>query len=334
MSQETTDAGARGRSRVRLTDMVEDKPHVPSGQWVSREALVKILVLGGLFVAMQLWQLKTMVSIWRHDPDWAHGFLIPLFSLYLLYIRRDQLVALRPKPAWLGLALLVISIPLAAVAYYPIRVMWLAHLSMLLGLIGLILFMGGWSVLRATWVPAVFLIFAMPLPARLYGMISLPLQNLAASSAGGLLSAAGVQIESQASHLTLWSQTNVRHELTVAEACSGMKMLMAFLALGVAMAYIDRRPNWQRIVLIAISVPVAVLVNILRVTITASMFVIDKPEMGQKFMHEFTGMLMLPPALAMLWLVGILLDRLITEDDEGEQASPASDGPQPAQEGG
>lgn len=98
--------------------------------------------------------------------------------------------------------------------------------------------------------------------------------------------------------------------LDVAEACSGMRLLMAFLALGVAMAYLDDKPIWQRMVLVAAAIPIAILCNVIRVAITCWMYYIDRKELGEEFMHYFTGVLMLVPAFLMLWGLARLLRAL------------------------
>lgn len=282
---------------------------------------VKIAVLGALFVAMNWWQLPVLVGKWRHDPDWSHGFLIPLFSLYLLYIRRHQLFAAARRVNLLGLVPLVGGILTAVLGFYPIRTYWISHVSMIIALLGLVLYLGGWRIIRVTWVPILFLVFAMPMPDRIYNLAALPLQEIAAKGAAGILTALGANIEVRASSLTVESLSGKIHPLTVAEACSGMRLLMAFLALGVAFAYIDDRPNWQRVVLVAAGVPIAVLCNVIRVAITSGMFVLDKPEFGQNFMHKFTGIVMLGPALLMLWGLSWLLRSMFVEEEPEEQTA-------------
>jgi exosortase len=130
----------------------------------------------------------------------------------------------------------------------------------------------------------------------------------------------GVEIIRDASKWTLISRSGVLHELTVAEACSGMHLLMAFLALGIATAYLEARPVWQRSVLVLAALPIAVFCNVLRVAITCSMYYIDKKEFGQNVLHTFTGMLMLIPAFAMLWILGWVLGHLFVEADDDDDA--------------
>ena len=123
-------------------------------------------------------------------------------------------------------------------------------------------------------------------------------------------------------HVTSWS--GEVHPLRVAEACSGVRSLMAYLALGMAWAYLENRPVWQRVILVLCAVPIAIVTNVLRVTITSTMYVLDMPELGSKFMHEFTGMLMLLPALLLFWALSKLLQGLFVEVEEDEDTEPRS----------
>jgi exosortase len=122
--------------------------------------------------------------------------------------------------------------------------------------------------------------------------------------------------------MELTSRSFQVYPLTVAEACSGMRLLMAFFALGVATAYLETRPVWQRVVLVAAALPIAVFCNLLRVAITCTMYFIDQPEMGKGVLHTFTGMLMLIPAFAMLYLVGWVLNRFLVTEAEGSAEAP------------
>jgi exosortase len=190
--------------------------------------------------------------------------------------------------------------------------------SMVLLLFSLVLYLGGGELTKVVGVPILFLVFAMPVSTFYYARAAEPLQELAAYSSAFILQLFGVDIHATHSSLALFSLSGVLRPLTVEEACSGMRLLMAFLALGVAIAYLEDRPLWQRIVLVVMGVPVAIACNVLRVTITCVMYVMDKPEMGSNFMHEFTGILMLIPAFLMLWFIGWLMQSLIVEVDEDE----------------
>ena len=137
----------------------------------------------------------------------------------------------------------------------------------------------------------------------------------------------GIDISSTASALTLTSKGGLERNLTVAEACNGMRLLTAFLALGVATAYLDDKPIWQRVILVVAAVPIAIFCNVIRVSFTCWTYYIDKPEMGQDFMHFFAGIMMLIPAFGMLWGWAWLLRNLFVEDtDDRAEPRPAAEG--------
>ncbi|MCD4699418.1 MAG: exosortase/archaeosortase family protein [Phycisphaerae bacterium] len=297
-----------------LAEMVYPDRAVGFVESLGRNALIKIAVLGVLLVAVHFKLLDVMVRRWITDSNWTHGFIIPLFSLYLLYMRRGELFEARRKICFLGLALVLLAMVAEVVAVLRIHNHWLAQMSMVVMLIGLVLYLGGISVIRVIWLPILFLLFALPIPELLYSRLAVPLQDIAASGAVMILEVLGVEITSTASALDVISRSGVTHGLTVAEACSGMRLLMAFCALGVAMAYLDYKPIWQRLILVAAAVPIAVFCNVIRVAITCWMYYIDEPEMGQGFMHTFAGILMLLPAFAMLWALSWVLRHIIVEE--------------------
>lgn len=314
-----------GRRASSLADMVTISTPTHSPSRFSREVAVKIGILAALFLALNFWQVQALVTSWMNDANWSHGFIIPLFSLYLLYVRRDELYRTEKKVCLWGIPILVISLLVMAVGFYPISNNWICQLSMTGMLFGLVLYLTGWRMAALVWLPIFYLALGMPLPSSTYYNIAYPLQKLAAASSAFLLKLFGVALEVTESHMEITSITGRIHPLTVAEACSGVRSLMAFIALGVAMAYIEPRPLWQRIILVLSTLPITIACNILRVTATASMFVVDKPELGQDFMHTAMGMVLLVPALGMLLLLSWLLNSMFTEEDD-EDAADGDDG--------
>jgi len=317
-------------SPARLADMVAGEQQAPSFfQSFPPGACAKTLVLAGLFVALNAWQFPALVRTWLDDANWSHGFIIPLFSLYLVYSRWSELATAKRRICLWGLPIVVIAIAMVVMGFYPIGTYFVSQVNMVLLLFGLVLYLSGPAVARLAWLPIFFLIFALPIPDIEYSRVAEPLQRLAATGSGLILRIFGVQgVTVNESQMTLKSISGADQALTVAEACAGMRLLMAFVALGVAMAYLGDRPIWQRVILVAAAVPIAVLCNVIRVTITSTMYVWDRPEFGQDFMHGFTGIIMLGPALVMLWLLGLLLRSLFIEVDEDEKTD-AGEAPAP-----
>lgn len=291
--------------------------------------VARVALLAALFVGLHYEQILLQVRAWLEEPNWGHGFLIPVFSLYLLYARRQELAIAPRRTCWLGLVIMVALLVFELAAVLMVKNNWLWGLGMVGMLFGLVLFTAGPAVMRLAWLPILFLTLAVPLPDSVYTRIAYPLQELAAAGAVGILKIFGVDIHRSASNLSLVSRGLVQRDLTVAEACAGMRLLMAFFALGVATAYLQSRPVWQRVVLVAAGVPIAVLCNVFRVAITCTMHYVDRPEWGEGFLHSFTGMLMLIPAFGMLYGLAWLLRRLVIEEDE-----PGEDRTAQAGEGG
>ncbi|KKK67475.1 hypothetical protein LCGC14_2953690, partial [marine sediment metagenome] len=253
-----------------LADMVAAGPEVSFRESFPPATLIKIGVLAALLVVAHLSQLEVLVRKWINDTDWTYGFAMPLFSIYLIYNRREELYATRRRrDLWnyVGLAIAVAALVAQPLCVYPIRNHWLMQICMVMVLFGIVLFMGGSKVIRVTWLPILFLLLALPISPGLYTKISLPLQETAAKGAVVILRVVGIDINSTASALTLTSREGLSRNLTVAEACNGMRLLTAFLALGVATAYLDDKPIWQRVILVISAVPIAIFCNVIRVSI-------------------------------------------------------------------
>ncbi len=95
---------------------------------------------------------------------------------------------------------------------------------------------------------------------------------------------------------------------------------MAFVALGVAMAYLHYRPIWQRVVLLVCTIPIAVLCNVVRVTVTGFIFVLIHPKYTQGIYHDTLGLLMLPLAFALYGFLAWFMTALFVEEVEAPVA--------------
>jgi exosortase len=313
-------AGSAPASLSRLAASHESQPAAAS---LPLDAWIKIAVLGALFLVVNLWQVKVLFYKYWVDANWSHGFILPLFSLYLLYERREKIVSARRGASLWGLAIFLAGLAGAVTGYPFFQNYWISHASLILMLLGLVAYLAGWRVLGVVWPPIVYLLLGMPLPDTLYESIALPLQKLAAAASEAFLGLFGVNMKVDALRLSILSLSGKTHVLTVAEACSGIRSMMAFVALAVAWAYITDRPWWHRLTLVLAGVPIMIACNILRVSLTATMFVIDQPAFGEQTMHELMGMALLVPALGLLMLLSKLLSSLFVEVEEEEEGAAA-----------
>ena len=279
---------------------------------------IKILIISILFYYLFRDEINTIVTRWLNDGNWSHGFLIPLFSLYFINQHRRQILNVQTKPNYLGLFFMI-----CLIVFYPLNIVHFQYgyfrpLSMIATLGAIVLFLGGWRLIKYTWLPIGFLVFAVPLPARYYVQITMPMRLIAAKIAGVLLDMVS-QIETTVTGViieVIYKGQQIKPSLNVAEACSGMRLLMAFLALGVAMAYLHYRPVWQRIILLACTIPIAIFCNIVRVTATGFIYVLIHPRYTQGIYHNALGMVMLPLAFGLYGFIAWFMSSVVTEETQ------------------
>ena len=277
---------------------------------------VKIAVLALLMWWFFRLEIDNIVHRWLTDPSWSHGFLIPFFSLYFINQRKQEILQLRPRPNYLGLVLLIACFVFYVLDFVHFKIAYFQVLALIPAVAAAVLLLGGWKLLQYTWLPISYLVFAFPLPDRLYKGISRPMRLLASQVATALLNLVN-DLEATASGVVIditYKGQHIEPPLNVAEACSGMRLLMAFLALGVAMAYLHYRPLWQRLVLLASTVPVAILCNIVRVTVTGLIYVLWDPKYAHGIYHDMLGMSMLPLAFGLYGLLAWFMSNLFVEE--------------------
>ena len=308
-----------------IESQITNTPDGPAGPsrapawvpWTQAAVLAVLLVLA-------YWpEVYRVVDKWKTDGNWSHGWLVPFFSLYFLYMRRADLRGLRAWTNWPGLVALL-GILCGYVFFLFVTPMgYPRSLSMVAAIAAIVLFLCGWRVLRITWFPIAFLLFAMPIPDTLYVELTLPLRQLASQVSAVLLKTClGSDLQAATSGVVIdYVYAGKQGSLNVEEACSGMRLMMAFVTLGAAMAYLGDRPPWQRAVMVLACVPIAVFCNIIRVSTTGFLHVFGHEELAAGSAHELLGLAMLPIALGLFALLGYILDHLFV--DEG----PEPDGP-------
>ncbi|MCC6581128.1 MAG: exosortase [Phycisphaeraceae bacterium] len=268
-----------------------------------------------------IWRM-TLIATSRWGGDWSHAVVIPAISLWFLWQDREHLTAMTWKPAAWGLIPLLAGILSYAWWIYPGRNDMFQGYSMILALLGLVWMIFGSAMLRRLWIPILYLAFAVKVSDRIWEQIAWKLQLLAAQCATfainivGAIPSLGLEANVKGSTIELTFMRDggwVTEALNVAEACSGLRMLAAFMALGVAVACMGHRKAWQRLIMVLLTVPIAVLVNVGRVTVLGVLHRIN-PQLAAGDVHLFIGMLMLIPALLLFLAVGWVLERIIIED--------------------
>jgi exosortase len=251
--------------------------------------------------------LGEMAQRWARDPQYSHGYLVPAFALFLMWLRRGHLATGAFRPSWWGMPLLLGGIALRLIGTYYSFV-WFEAISLLPCLAGLCLLAGGGKAWRWTWPAIAFLFFMVPLPYRLSDALAGPLQNFATTTSTFLLQVFGLPAIAEGNVIQLHEV-----ELNIVEACSGLRMLVIFFALSTAVALLIRRPLWERILLVLSAIPIALFANVARITVTGVLHETVGSELANAVFHDLAGWLMMPLGLLLLALELKILGHLLLE---------------------
>lgn len=261
----------------------------------------QLAVLGALSLWIYWRTLAHLGLQWWRDPNFSHGFLVPIFSAYIVWRKRDQISRIIPQPSWSGLTLLLTGIFLLLVGEMGAE-LFLARSSLLLVLAGLVVLYFGWTFLRAVLFPWAFLLLMIPIPAILFNKITFPLQLLASRLAAIVLPVLGVPVLREGNIINLSSMA-----LEVAEACSGIRSLMSLLTLAIMYGYLMDKRSWVRWTLAISAVPIAVASNSIRVIGTGLLVQYWDPEKAEGYFHESWGWLTFVMSLVMLYLLHAII---------------------------
>lgn len=237
--------------------------------------------------------LRHLVEQWATDEDVNHGFLVPLVAAWIAWGRRDRILALKLEPAWWGLAVMAWGTAQGYLGWIGAE-LFLQRTSVLILLLGALLTIGGVALVRELAFPLLLLPFMIPLPEVVYNSITFPLQLFASRVAEFSLDLLGYPVLRDGNILELASQ-----KLSVAEACSGIRSLLSLSFLSLVYSYFFDRRVWMRWVLLAATIPIAIVANAGRVTITGVLSEIN-PELAHGFFHELEGWVIFLIAFIML----------------------------------
>lgn len=279
-----------------------------------RTTVVHTLIFVGVVAALiwSYWPVLTEVARdWSSDEDYSSGVFVPLVALYILWSRRSSLMTLRPLPCWWGLGVIVLAEYMRYVGLRDLR-QSVERYAFVLELAGVTWLVLGTAVTRrVVWILA-FLPLMFPLPLRVHTAVSNPMQTHATSASKFILELLDVTVSREGNLMTL----NDRVQVGVVEACSGLRMLMTFLIVAAFLAMSIRRPFWQKAVLVASSVGVAMVCNIVRIVATALMLLAtDGSPKVERFFHDFAGYAMMPVAIVLLLAELWFLNRIVIPDE-------------------
>jgi len=243
--------------------------------------------------------VHNLMREWRHNEDYSVGQLVPFIAMYFIWMKRKILSNYQLIPCWWGIGIVLLA---QAVRVYGLIFLYESaeRYSLVLTIVGITLLVTGRHIFyQLRWI-LLFLFLMVPFPGRIHNMISGPLQTMATICSTYTLELLGIYVIREG-HIII---VNDNIPLAVVEACSGLRMLTAFIVVSAVFAYIVDRPKWQKFILLISCIPVAILCNQIRLTVTALLFMQFDSHVADRFFHDFAGWTMMP--LAVVALVGEL----------------------------
>lgn len=268
----------------------------------------KSFIGGGLLLLVALaavyWPVVIpMVKQWGSDPNYSHGYLVPLIAAYMAWMRKDDLLNSSPQPSLTGLLLFAFGLVMLLIGFLGTEYFTMRS-SLVVVVAGSILYLLGWEVFKILLAPLCYLLLMVPIPYIIYDAAAFPLKLLVTEVSVLSMKALGIVV---------WQEGNIlmfpNITLEVADACSGLRSIISLLALGAAYAFVLHHKARDRVILILSTLPIAVFTNCLRVIATGILAQYFGSAAAEGFFHEFAGLFVFGAAVVMFVALGACLKR-------------------------
>jgi exosortase len=273
-----------------------------------------VVICGALTALLVLYApvLTRLAQDWANDDNYSHGWLIVPLAGYFVWERRHRLASLRSRPSVLGLPIVAFGLVMLLAGLLGAE-LFLPRASLIVVLMGSVLFLMGWQACRMLALPIAFLLLMIPIPALIFNQIAFPLQLVASSVGETVLSALGIPVLREGNVIVL-----AHTSLEVAEACSGIRSLISLLTLGIVYGYfMDPRVGVRTTVALS-TIPIAIIANGGRVAGTGVAAHYYGAEAAQGFFHTFSGWIVFAAAFAMLFVVTHVLIRVVPRRERAD----------------
>jgi exosortase len=268
------------------------------------------LLASGLVLFAFIWSywhgLVDLWNMWQISDEYSSGLLVPFLAVYVLWSKRHEIAQCRIRPSVCGLFAFVLA---QAVRFFGLFFMYSSaeRLSIALTIVALVLLLFGWQLFRKVSTVLLFLCLMLPWPNRIHDAVALPLQRWATLSAVFCLETVGYEVMQEGNIIHIGDSS-----VAVAEACNGLRMVTAFIVISGLVVLLVKRAWWEKLIILVSSLPIALLCNTVRLSITAVFFTVLEGEHWEKIFHDFGGYAMMPLALAAIVAELWLLTKLTT----------------------
>jgi exosortase D (VPLPA-CTERM-specific) len=262
-----------------------------------------LLVIVAVLIAVLVFSssLRELVHRWISQEEYSHGFFIPAISAWLLWTRREALAASIGKPSWAGPVLILLAAAMHVVGELSALYV-LSQVGFVVALFGIVLSAGGFPLARVSFIPIVFLLFAIPLPYFIDSTLSYRLQLISSELGVYFIRLFQVPVYLEGNVIDLG-----QYKLQVVEACSGLRYLYPLVSLGFLAAYLFNAPLWQRAIVFLSTIPITIVMNSFRIGMVG--ILVDRwgPQSADGLLHFFEGWIIFIACAGLLTLEILVL---------------------------
>lgn len=271
---------------------------------------IAVAILSMAFIWLYLPQLTDLWNIWQRSDEYSSGLLVPFLAVYVLWTRRRNIKELNIQPSLWGLPAFIAA---QGLRYFGMFFMYSSaeRLSLVLSIAALVLFLFGWRIFYKISPILAFLCLMLPLPRTVHNAVMLPLQNLATASAVFCLEMTGYNVIREGNIIHLNGAT-----VAVGEACNGLRMVTAFFVIVGLVVLLVRKKWWEKLIVLISALPIALLCNTVRLTITSIAFTVLDGKKWETAFHDFGGYAMMPLAMALVIFEFWFLTKLTTSPEQ------------------
>lgn len=264
---------------------------------MKKQALFQLSLIVVVFVFVYQKAIIKLISDWSTDPNFSHGFLIPFVALYMIWYKKNELAEIDPIPTFIGILVIACGMVIHVAGNLGSE-LFLMRFSMIITLSGIILYFCGFQIFKKIFIPVAYLIMMIPIPAILWNQVAFPLQLFSAAISAKAINMLNIPVFREGNILHLANTS-----LEVVDACSGIRSLTSLLALTGAFAFLAPLRTFKKWILFFSAIPIAVAVNVIRLTITGAMAAWIGPETAHGFLHDMSGLIIFGAALILVYIV-------------------------------